>query len=181
MGKRHIRRSDQDLVEISNHLLYEIQMLFETARALATADRASERDVRMWATHNALLESFIIHARVLLDFLYSSRRKPDDVIAQDFLDNASAWLQQRPKKSRLLKTSHKRVGKELAHLTYARLAVTPDEKQWQFVDIANEIGGVLKKFLRLVPEWRVSDPFRGFLSQAVSAEGEARPEDAVGG
>jgi len=173
MAKRRMRRSDKELVDVSEHLLYEIQMLFGTAQAMGTLDLGNENDIRIWAIRNALVESFTVHARILLDFLYSSRPKPDDVITEDFFDNGSTWLQKRPAKSQLLTTIHKRVGKEVAHLTYARLAVTPEAKQWSFVNIANEIGAVLKKFLQLVPDSRVSDSSRKFISQTVGTEGRA--------
>lgn len=148
---------------------------------MATLDRGQEGDTKIWATRNALIECFAVHARVLLDFLYSPRHKPDDVIAEDFFDYGSTWLQQRPEKSQLLTTIHKRVGKEVAHLTYARLAVTPEEKHWQFIDIANEIGVVLQEFLRMVPKYRMSDPFHQFISQTVGAGGRGGAEHTVGG
>jgi len=173
MAKKRKQRSDEELVAVSEHLLYEIQMLFGTAQALSTVGPSNGKDSRIWATRNALLESFTIHARILLYFLYSAKPRPSDVIAEDFFDNGSTWLQKRPAKSQLLTTIHSRVGKEVAHLTYVRLDVTSEDKQWEFVNIANEIGGVLEKFLRLVPDARVSDAFRRFISQTVGTEGKA--------
>jgi hypothetical protein len=129
-------------------------MLSETASALRNSD------IKAGTIRNALIESFTIHARILLDFLYSTNPQPDDVIAEDFFDDSSAWLKQRTQKTPLLTTIHKRVGKEIAHLTYARLDVTPEEKKWHFVDIANEIGTVLETFLKLLPASRVSGSFR---------------------
>jgi hypothetical protein len=173
MAKIRKKRTDKELVDVSEHLLYEIQMLFGTAQAMGTLDLEGENDVRRWAIRNALVESFTVHARILLDFLFSTEPKPDDVIAEDFFDNGSTWLQYRPAKTQLLATIHKRVGKEVAHLTYARLAVIPEAKQWHFVNIANQISAVLEKFLRLVPASRGSDSFRRFISQIIGAEGRA--------
>jgi len=99
---------------------------------------------------NALLESFVIHVRGVMDFLYNDTPRPDDVAAQDFFSSADVWLNIRPQRSRLLTTARTRVGKEAAHLTYARLAVTPATKPWPFVEIANEVTSVLGVFLENV-------------------------------
>ena len=107
--------------------------------------------------HNALLESFTVHARVLLHFLYGSKSQSDDVLAEDFFDTPSVWQQRRPGKSPLLDTVSKRVGKEVAHLTYKRLEVTPETKPWSYLGIVKEIGLVLMEFSKTVPVSRLKD------------------------
>ena len=89
MARQHsrIKRSDNDLLAISDHLLYEIQMLFGTAQALLTFEDSNHVDFEKKVIYNSLLESFTVHSRVLLDFLYSSDARRDDVIAEDFFDN----------------------------------------------------------------------------------------------
>ena len=110
--------------------------------------------------NNAVLESFTLHARALLDFLYADKPKVDDVIAEDYFDVPSDWLATRPNKTKLLGVIHKRVGKEVAHLTYARLDVTAQEKQWQFAQIADDMNAVFDTFLtnvakeKLGPSWK---------------------------
>ena len=101
---------------------------------------------------NALLESFVIHVRGLIDFFYIEEPKTDDVIAADFFTEATAWKKIRPPLSDSLSTSRKRAHKEIAHLTYARLEVTPETKGWKFVEIANEIRSVMDLFIRNVPK-----------------------------
>jgi hypothetical protein len=95
-----------------------------------------------WLT-NALLESFVVHVRGVMDFLYNDTPQNDDVVAQDFFASVDAWASVRPELSELLSKAKKRAGKEIAHLTYARLAVTPDTKPWAFAAIANEITSVM--------------------------------------
>ena len=97
---------------------------------------------------NALLESFVIHLRALIDFLYSDRPREDDVIAEDYFLNADDWIKFRPEQSEVLKLAKRRAGKEIAHLTYARLDVTAETKPWPFVEIANEINAVFNIFLQ---------------------------------
>jgi hypothetical protein len=101
--------------------------------------------------NNALLESFTVHARILLDFLYADRLQKDDVIANDFFPDPVAWNTSRPPKSDTLQNIHRRVAKEVAHLTYARQEVTPETKPWPFLEIANEISTAFSEFLSLVP------------------------------
>ena len=111
---------------------------------------------------NALLESFIVHVRAVMDFLYNDNAKPDDIMAQDFFASRDAWVSVRPKLSDLLRKAKKRTGKEVSHLTYARLEVAPDTKRWAFVEIANEVGSVIQVFLKNVqkeklgPQWRAT-------------------------
>jgi hypothetical protein len=130
-----------ELIEASDHLHYEFWMLMSVARGLATGITGDS------VINNALLESFTMHSRVLLDFLYSESPRQDDVVAEDFFDGPDAWSALRPEKPSTLNMVHKRVGKEIAHLTYARQDVTPETKGWLFIEIANEIAGVFQVFL----------------------------------
>lgn len=101
---------------------------------------------------NALLESFVIHVRAIMDFLYADRPQPDDVIAEDFFGSPDQWKKIRPALSSSLSQAKRRAGKEVAHLTYARLDVTPETKPWRFIDIAKEIAAVIDVFLKNVPK-----------------------------
>src|SRR5688572_13729148 len=96
-------------------------MLFSTHKALAAG-------VTDDVLKNALLESFTIHIRALLAFLYDDQPHRNDVIADDFV---SDWSSQRPPMPKALEKAHRRVGKEIAHLTYDRLSLTQEAKRWQ--------------------------------------------------
>ena len=94
-------------------------MLLGTSRALQATRVGGDRDVRQRARRNALTESFVVRARILLDFLYPSENsRPDDVVADDFVQDGPCWLTNRPTKSDVLERVHNRAGKEIAHLTY---------------------------------------------------------------
>ena len=123
---------------------YEVWMLSSLAQAIASGIASQG-----WLT-NALLESFVIHVRGVMDFLYNDTPKSDDVVAQDFFPSAEDWIKIRPQLSELLRTAKKRAGKEVAHLTYSRLAVTHETKPWPFVAIADEVASVMKVFLKNV-------------------------------
>lgn len=139
------QQTQEELRKASNHLHYEIWMFTSLARGMASGITGKG------VIHNALLESFTIHARVLLDFLYAKKPQPDDVIADDFFPTSQEWKEVRPKKTEVLEKVHKRVGKEVAHLTYARQDVTPEMKPWSYLQILHDIEVSFNEFLRIVP------------------------------
>ena len=91
-----------------------------------------------------------------MDFLYTDKPQVDDVIAEDFFDTPQQWTNMRPILSELLSQAKRRAGKEVAHLTYARLNVTPETKPWQVIKIVNDISTVINTFLENVPKNKLS-------------------------
>jgi hypothetical protein len=108
-----MERSVEKLQTASEHLSYELWMFNSLAQAMVSGVFGQS------ALNNAILESFTFHARILLDFLYAENPRLDDVIAEHYFDSPANWSAIRPNKSELLKGVHKRVGQEVAHLTYA--------------------------------------------------------------
>ena len=143
------QRLEAELQEASKHLHYEVQMLHAVAVASGLFGSGP--------ITNALVESFAIHVRNLIDFFYLKEPRQDDLIAEDFFADAAQWRSVRPNLSADLDQAKKRAHKEIAHLTYARLDVTPEAKLWQFVHILNEISKVLSEWPPGEPEaaaWR---------------------------
>ena len=146
------KRTDDELrVMAEEHLNYEIAMLHDTAAALASE---AEHDVTI---HNALVESFTIHVRVLIDFLWPVKPRADDVIAGDFFDDSSDWDALRLTFPAVLEPARRRAGKEVAHLTYARLDVTPDGKPWPYVEMANAVLSAFHVFARNASASKIGD------------------------
>jgi hypothetical protein len=142
-------RTLEELRDASHHLHYEINMLRSLAQGLASGI-AGQGTIA-----NALLESFVIHLRCVLDFLYPpADQRPDDVVAQDYFDD---WENRRPPMPAKLSKVRGRAGKEVAHLTYARLDVTAEAKRWPFVELFNEAYEVLDVFLKGVDRNKLSD------------------------
>ncbi len=140
------QRTPDELRKVSNHLHYEIWMFSMMAQSLALGIAGAS------AMNNALLESFTIHARALFLFFYAEGPREDDVIAEDFFPHPEDWPKIRPAESPELKIAHERVGKQVAHLTYARLDVTPEAKPWPFIKINNELAALVKQFRETVPK-----------------------------
>jgi hypothetical protein len=143
------KRTEADLVQVSEHLHYEFSMLTSIAGGLSSGIAGQSPML------NAMLESFVIHMRSITEFLYNDNPRSDDVIADDFFEKPGKWRELRPRQSELLRISKERAGKEIAHLTYGRLDVTPDTKPWPFIEISNEITQIMNTFIDHVPEARL--------------------------
>lgn len=134
-------RSKDQLARALADLDYEYTMLTAVARAMGSGIAAQS------LLNNALLESFVIHFRALLDFFYpQTNAKADDVLATDFFNDPTEWERVRPSLSDVLKRGRTRAHKEIAHLTYARQDVTSETKPWPFAQIANEIENLMQLF-----------------------------------
>ena len=114
------------------HLNYEIDMLRGTTELLKTGGTGNR------ILSNACIESFTIHARALMHFLYPVSERDSDVLAADFFDDAGYWLKNRPEEPKEFAKARDRVNKEIAHLTYDRQLVTPERKKWNSA-LGNEI------------------------------------------
>jgi hypothetical protein len=148
-------RTVEELRKASGHLNYEVAMLMSLAQGLASGI-AGQGTIA-----NAMIESFVVHLRCVLDFLYAPKnRRDDDVIAQDYFDDQATWEELRPSMSAELSKARDRAGKEMAHLTYARLDVTPEAKPWPFVELTSEISDVLGVFLQNVDQNKLGDEWR---------------------
>jgi len=144
--------SDQQLLDYSGeHLLHELSMLWELAEALPRKKASTET--------SALVESYGIHLRNLIDFFYREGRR-DDVTAQDFLDATMIW---EPKEPLSLTKAHERANKELSHLTQARMSGNPPEKGWDTCAQLKEIAAVAKEFAAKASLKKLHHKVREFL------------------
>ncbi len=119
------------LNKLSGHLHYEFWMLGEALNLQLNA--RDQRDI------NVAIESFSIHARVLVDFLFMSSGRETDVLAVDYLDDRESWLQFIDDKKCTCDYVRFRTGKEIAHLTIDRLNIAPEAKKWDCVDIHKKL------------------------------------------
>lgn len=154
-----MNKSELDLKRSSEHLHYEFGMLNSLAQIMAMNIAGNG------VLTNAMLESFAIHVRGLVFFLFPEKPKPDDVLASHFVLNIADWEKARGSKPEILKKAQARAGKEIAHLTYARLEVTPEAKQWAFLEITNEINRVIKIFLQHADRNLLSDSWMPTITQ----------------
>ena len=145
------RREKDELIKASEHLKYEYSMLLAVTEALSAGLVLNQ------FLKNALLESFAIHFRTLVDFLYPpANARSDDMAAEDFFDNPARWSEMRPAISQILNSGRRRAHKEIAHLTYARLAITESEKDWPFGEMTAEICSLMDLFQE-ASGWQLTD------------------------
>jgi len=137
-----MKRTDTELHEAANHVDYELQMLNAMVLLLSSAHGAT---AMRQAVANACLESFVLHVRNLIDFLYPpASPKPDDILSDQYVRDEVTWRTCRPAKTPLLLDAETRVNKLAAHLTYSRLQL---DKTWKFSDIRADLCRVITCFV----------------------------------
>ncbi len=156
------------------HLFYELQMFHSTAIRLGSNLVQQNVDLR-----NNILESLAVHIRVLFKFFFDKPSKDSDVVASDFYPDENSWHDIREKIGHEDEVSStcRRVNKEVAHLTWDRLDVKPEEKGWLAPgELAyNLISEAFSKFLVTVPEDTLGDKMVQE-KRRVTARGNSRPE-----
>jgi hypothetical protein len=102
---------------------------------------------------NAILESFAIHLRSLLDFFYidASRAKPGDVLAEHYFPQPAEWHNAKPQLAPdEIARMKERVNKEIAHLTYERNRIAGIDWEWPIIQFKTHVIEALTVFLRRV-------------------------------
>jgi hypothetical protein len=147
------REPARDVVGLSRHVLYEAEMT--QTLVLRIGEMLIVGEYPQWLM-NAAVESFGIHVRAQLEFLYADSRKfDDDGIALDLVRNGEEWRATRGKRPRLLVEVAQRANKEIAHITFHRVALDEQARQWHVGNVHEALARVLKLFIPQVPEDRV--------------------------
>jgi hypothetical protein len=142
---------------------YEIRKLLETNNVLAAGNYPRE-------LNDQLVESYALHLRNLIEFLYD-KPKEGYIRAGEFFSDPKMWRTFAGTRSKTLGKAQGQASAQVAHLTYDRVDLTSEEKEWLIGPLSREIVGVLAKFLsnadedRLGPElvklknaWGLRDP-----------------------
>lgn len=145
--------SDEELREDSHHVLYEMEQMAGAVERLAGLRAAGQSGPEV--DENALLESVVLHARGLIEFVYSDHPRADDVVASDFLPT---WPDVRPPMTDFLKEVKRRTDKEMMHITRAR-SIAEQLRGWSYGKVHNELSVVLAEFIVRVPATKVIGTF----------------------
>lgn len=141
MKSKSAEMTNNELIEYADiHIRYERDMLLASA-GMCEAN-APSNNINGFAIHNAMLESFSIHARNLIDFFYPSQKviKNDtDVTIRNYVDEED--FTKLPTISPILLETRIKANKQVAHLTIDRYYSyqIPEEKGWDFKKISVEI------------------------------------------
>lgn len=142
--------SAADLREFSGeHLFYEIKMLFDVN------DLLQKKGVEQGCVYNALLESFIIHAAIILDFFYKPPMKEDDATAVHFIRDVGRWKALRPPFDSYYRKFYRRRSREVVHLSYQRLQIKAEEKPWNIRKVTEQIRRIVDVFLETADPQRL--------------------------
>lgn len=161
MNRNHA--SQEKLQKIAeNNLKYVIWMLNETA---ILSDKPNS------AKNNAYIESFVIHARILIEFLYGKPDEKDTILAADYVGN---WWDNYTKKgkplekSEFIKEIREKAHKMAAHLTEA--GSDYQDREWNKIKIRDEINKIILGFLEAVPDdSTISKKTKGEIKEIIEA------------
>jgi len=165
-------RTEENLHAASYHLLYEMWMLQEIVRELSQTGNHTA------TVRNALSEAFLVHARVLIHFLYSENPRRDDITAEDFIESAK-WREERGGKSPAVEDAKHRADKRLAHLTTVRMDARGHDSPMQIGPVFHKIDQGLRAFVRLAPRACLDQCWHEWVGGAQTLD--ARPTEGLGG
>ena len=131
--------------ETIKHVRYEYEMLVKTAQCLYSKPPDP-------VIMNALIESYAIHARNIIDFLFPDKPRPDDITASRFLPG---WNKNLPS---FLKDIRREINKRVSHLTEVRIK----EGDWNVPDITKDLGKILNQFFTQYNNPKLTIPQKSF-------------------
>ena len=133
--------SKKRLIDFSKeHLYYEIDMLYGSVKTLVDG-------VENPYIYNALLEAFVLHTSIILDFFYKPQIKRDDARAIHYISDRKSWAGALPPYDRHFRKFSQKRNKDVAHLSYKRLDVPQEGRSWGAVKIVKEIQKIVDTFL----------------------------------
>lgn len=155
-------KSKTDLTDGLEILQYEEEMLCETFKKLALVHPVNapefmdstgvtvERSYPYFISysqhiHDAILESFLLHVRIFIEFLYGKRnpKYPNDILAQDYFDAPAKWHEIVGHKPDEFKDTKDDLDKWLAHISLKR---KESDKSWDCRALYQWIASGLKLF-----------------------------------
>jgi hypothetical protein len=168
------RPTDDKLREISGHVSYEFDMLALVASELIDSGLSQNPVIQF-----ALIESFLIHARQVHQFLArDASNQPHDVFAVDYCPE---WSQKRTAPSALLQKLLKDVSVRAAHLTLHRA----EQHAYPVSETGAELLSEVRRFLELAPPdlfavRPTADLYPGWAKQPAAGGFEVRTTVSIG-
>jgi len=135
--------SEHELSEyFAEHIRYEVQMMLN-----ATSGILQQLQVPQGLQHMPV-ESYAIHLRNLITFLYPSSSRDTDVCARDFFVEERSWEKIRPRLSDTLASAKIRADKEVGHLTTSRISGITSDKKWDIKGLTEELMPLITFFCK---------------------------------
>lgn len=144
--------NDSELLQFSaRHLMHEINMLRQTAGVLPKNKEGTTE-------YTALLESFVTHARNLIEFLFFEI-SGDYVRARHFFPKPADWPHKMASDWAAL---YKRACAQVNHLGIDRVDGNLPEEPWLVTDIIDNFDPILKEFATKASTTKLRDTVREF-------------------
>ena len=172
------------LISESKVFEYELDMFYDLWEAWIAWLRFKNVESELFppdlkaVIRNALIESFALHTRNIIDFLYGSRKKKRDrdLFGSDFFDGSNEvstvnWemLEREDKIHELWKT----VSKTVLHMTEKRLDIEYEDKFEISHVVFDNLEPAIQSFLAAVPDVSVIEEL---LQYRESGPGDAEPD-----
>lgn len=175
--RRHTDEEHDELRALSEHLLYEIEMLEHNAGRI----RALLEDHSVVAEKDryALLESFLLHVRNLYEFLFLRKGKDDKnaLRANDFMED-KPYVIPTPD-SELKRWAKDMINRRLVHLSQHRLTIKEIDAKWKVGILFNYAYQQLLEFYDWVDDEHICERLRlrknRALHDAFQREAEEEP------
>lgn len=106
---------------------------------------------------NAALDSLLVRGRVLIDFLFQSSGKPDDVLAIDYFYDFNP-KPYKPYMTKAVEKERDKINKRLMHLTTKPMPRLRSNQRYSVANIAKPIVKAFRKWLELVPDSLLQRP-----------------------
>ncbi len=142
----------RDTIRLSEHVAYEIDRLFAT-HGMLVGDVVQPGT----APHDAVLESFAVHLRNLIEFLYGPRKFENNAIAEDFFADPARWRALSGTKPEDLDRAQKQGHKQIAHISFERVGA---DKRWYVGALTERLHEVVRAFLDNADEDRIGPELR---------------------
>jgi hypothetical protein len=139
------------------HIAYEVEMCVDAAvRCVLAAGPGGDDTAR-----NAFLESALLHARCVFEFLDAKKRdrRDDDMIREDF---GPPWKPAKGKEQEARTALHKvkpDIDKHLAHLTWQRVD-DPETPSWTVLQVAQDVTTLARAWATHLTKAVEGDPMR---------------------
>jgi hypothetical protein len=139
--------TNSELKLVSKYFVYHLRMYIETLEYI----KAHEEKPGGWdTTRNSIIESNLIHARVLINFFYKKTSHKTDVIAKDYFNFP---LTDFPiQTDTFLMEQSSLIGGKLVHLTKKAYPDLKSEQEWPIFEIQEPLVKVILFFLGQVTE-----------------------------
>jgi hypothetical protein len=165
--------TDPELLRYADmHIRYELEMLLAMSAAIPSLFPRIQEGPIFAATNNAFMNSFALHSRNLIYFLYArslGKDRPSDIIVQDYIDSPIVDKNLLPL-TPLLRETVLKAGKQAAHLTFERIGYESNGGGWHIIDIDNDILTAFHSISQFFPVSRISPSFRDLISQNLEVQ-----------